>query len=118
MILQLWRSKQPSLYLILQLVSSVIHCHSCGAEIPKDFLFCGRCGAKVEQATAKSSDDAKNLSALDKLEPMIEETPVVGIASIPPKLQPPSVEAAAAAVDALGVATNLEYQKRSLMKLM
>lgn len=86
-------------------VSNFINCHSCGAEIPKDFLFCGRCGAKVEQAAATSPDDAKDLSALDKLEPVIEETPVVGIASIPPKLQPPSVEAAAAAVDALGVAT-------------
>ena len=122
---------------------AIINCHSCGAEVPKDYLFCGRCGAKMEQAVespeAESSEAEslevespevespevespvvespvvessksdlqahENIEVSDKLEAMIEETPVIGIASIPPMLQPPIVESAVAVVDALGVAT-------------
>ena len=67
--------------------SKALNCTSCQAEIPKDFLFCGRCGTKVEQVPVEVQSQKEAVA----IEPVIEETPVVGILPLSQQPQASSV---------------------------
>lgn len=52
-----------------------LECTSCGAEIPKGFLFCGRCGTKVSE-TPKPIHQTPSL--------VVEQAPSIGVSLTPP----------------------------------
>jgi pSer/pThr/pTyr-binding forkhead associated (FHA) protein len=87
-----------------------LECTSCGAEIPKDFLFCGRCGTKVSE-TPKPIDQIPNL--------VVEEAPSMGVSLTPPVSEPsPTSAPADESMVAIPSSTPTPEPKQALIQLI
>lgn len=68
-------------------------CAVCGAKVSKDSLYCGKCGAPIEEEAAKPDPDPEKESS--DFEEAAEETAAATAASVEAEAQKPTVPAAA-----------------------
>lgn len=57
-------------------------CAECGAKIPKNTFFCGKCGAPVKEAPQKADTEDENAEEVEATAPAEEMNPAAGISMV------------------------------------
>jgi len=57
-------------------------CAECGAKVPKNSFYCGKCGATVKEASQKDETEDENVEEMEQAAPAEEVNPTAGINTV------------------------------------